>query len=117
MSLSTLLNRPCTIVQRSDSGNIDDYGDPVQTEVLVETTGELQQFERQEPIGQGEFSVAHWTLFLPAGTQIDTSDAVIVGGEEYGVEGEPWLVRNPRTGSDSHLEVTLVRAAGAGDVG
>lgn len=112
MSLSALLNRSLTIVSRSDSGTIDEYGGDIPTEVLTQTVGELQQVRRDEPIAEGEMSDTRWLLVLPGATAIDTGDAVIVDDELFEVVGAPWPARNPRTGVVSHVEATLRRTAG-----
>lgn len=116
--LSTLLNRTVTISRRSpsaDDDDTDDYGNQnAATPTNTETVGELQQRRRDEPVDQGELSDTRWLLVLPPGTAIDTSDIVTVDGDEFEVIGDPWHARNPRTGAESHVEVTLRRTSGPG---
>lgn len=112
--LTDLLSRSMTIVARSDTGDTDEYGNPVPTEAATTVLGELQQVRRDEPGDQGELSDTHWLLILPAGTSIDTGDAVICDGEIYEVVGDPWPARNPRTGAQSHIEATLRRTGSEG---
>lgn len=107
MSLTDLLNLPVTIVRRTMGEGFD----PVPTESLVETFGELQQTARAEPVGEGELSVTTWLLVLPAATDVRTGDAVIADGATYEVIGSPWEARNPRTQFASHVEATLRRTA------
>lgn len=109
MSIADLLTRTVTIVRRSDSGNTDDYGNAIPAETTTDTVGELQQQQRNEPGDQGETSDTRWALFLPAGTEIGTSDTVTVDGQAFEMVGDPWTVRDPETGSDSHLECTVRR--------
>ena len=113
MSLSQLLNRDVVIVQRSSSGATDELGDPIAGETLVETVGELQQQQRSEGDDEGERSDTRWLLILPAGTDIDTGDKVLVDDQRYEVVGAPWEARNPRTRAESHIEATLQRVAGS----
>jgi hypothetical protein len=115
MSLAALLNRNLTIIRRTDSGDVNTYGDTVYDETLVEVVGELQQLRRDEPAAEGETSDTRWMLFLPAGTALSTRDVVLVDDEEYEVVGEPWQARNPRTQALSHVECSLRRTAGSGD--
>lgn len=118
MPLSDLLNRPCTITRRSQSGTTDDYGNDIPAETTVETVCELQQRDRRadsEPDLAGELSDTLWLLVLPAETDIDTGDVVEVDGLVYEMFGDPWLARNPRTGEESHVECTLRRTASAED--
>lgn len=107
MSLTTLINRPMTLIRRASTGSVDTYGNDVDGETTVAVLGELQQIQRTEPVAEGELSDTRWLLFLPAGTAIDTGDAVICDGEVFEVVGAPWPARNPRTGAQNHVEVTL----------
>jgi hypothetical protein len=117
MALADLLNLPVTLVQRTDSGTLDDYGNDIPTEVEVETVCELQQRRRDEPDGHGEMSSADFLLVLPAGTDARTADIAVIDGQDYEFVGDPWIARNPRTGVVSHVECTVRRTAGAGDEG
>ena len=114
MSLTNLINRPCTITTGIET---DDFGidpDPA-TPAPVTTVCELQQRQRGENADDGEVSWTDWIAFFPVGTLIDTADTVTVDGHNYEVVGEPWVARNPATEADSHIEATLWRTAGAGD--
>jgi hypothetical protein len=105
-----LLNRPCTVVRRVDSGEVNDYGDPVMTETQTEAICELQKPPRRasdEANQSGELSDTLWDLFLPAGTEIATGDAVIVDGVKYELVGDPWRARHPLTRNIDHLEATV----------
>lgn len=115
MSIASLINRPATLIRRSDSGKTDAFGNPVPTVTETEVLCELQQRRRDEPENQAELSDTLWSLFLPAGTELDTGDAIVVDGDEYALVGAPWDARNPRTQQVSHIEATVRRTAGAGD--
>jgi hypothetical protein len=112
MSVEGLMSRPLTIIRTSSGETLDDYGTPVEETEEIAVSGELQQIRREEPAGAGELSVTEWNLFLPAGTEIDTSDRVRdeVDGLTYHMAGDPWHVRNARTGQASHLQATVRRA-------
>jgi len=113
--LADLLNRPCLITRRVDTGEEDSRGNPMPTLTTVEAVCELQQQTRAED-GE-EISATVWRLFLPVGTPIGTRDTVTVDGEDFEVHGDPVTWRNPRTRQESHIEATLQRRAGAGDPG
>lgn len=116
--ISNLLTQEVTIVRRSPSGQRDAYGNESQTETETVVRGELQQQARRadaEPEDQGEFSDTTWKLFLPAGTEIDTGDLVVVDGRRFEMFGAPWSVHNPRTRSVSHVEANVRATAGAED--
>ena len=115
MTLSALLNRSVTITRRLATGTEDDFGNLVPDEETVETTGELQQRDREEPGSMGEVSDTEWLLILRPGTALHSGDVISCDGEDYEVTGEPWQVRNPRTQALSHVEATVRRTAGADD--
>lgn len=116
MSLADLLNRPVTVLQRSTGDDVvDEYGNAIADTVTIETVGELQQCRRDEPAGAGELSVSDWLLVLPAATLIRTGDAVVVDGQVYELVGDPWIARNPRTQTVSHIECTVRRTAATDD--
>lgn len=111
--MRAVLNRPVTVIRRYEDETTDRYGNPLPLEEITDTVGNLQQRTREEPAAAGEFSVTDWLLFLPAGTQLDTGDAVQVDGAVYELTGEPWHVRNDANGRESHVEVSLRRAGSA----
>lgn len=117
MTLSALIDRPCTIVRRSETGTLDELGNEIPTEALVVSEWELQQRRRDEPEGEGELSATEWIAFFQSSAELSTGDAVIDHdtGRQFELVGEPWPVRNPRTGEASHVEVSVRRVAGAQD--
>lgn len=117
MALINLLNRPValTIRRRPSDPELDEYGNEIPDEQLVQTVCELQQTRRSEPGGEGELSQTDWLLILPAGTLARTGDTAIVDDQEYELIGDPWIARNPRTQVISHIECTVRRTAGADD--
>lgn len=117
MSLTSLINRPCLLIRRSESGDTDDYGNDIATETIVATVCEIQQIRRTEPATEGELSQGDWVAFFLPGTALDTSDAIEVDGlGTFELVGGPWVVRNPRTQQESHVEASLRRTAGAEDL-
>lgn len=116
--LSHLLTRTCTIISRSASGDIDDYGNDVQGETVTQTTCDIQQRQRDEPGDQGEVSATGWLLILPAGTALRTGDSVVIdGAQEYEVVGDPWAAYSPLTQAVHHVEATVARVAGDEETG
>jgi hypothetical protein len=113
--ISRLISRPCTLILRRDGDATDEFGNPIAEETEVETVCELQQRRRDERIGAGETSDTFWALYLRPGEDLRTSDAVEVDGEVYELVGEPWTVRNSRTGATSHVQATVRRVAGSED--
>lgn len=117
MSLTQLINRPCMILRRSASGEINDYGDEIPSVETIAGVCELQQQKRAEQGDMGEVSDSTWILILPGDTEIETGDAVVVDGETYELVGEPWAARNPRIQTVSHIEATVRRTAGSEETG
>lgn len=116
MSISTLVNRTCTITRRSPSAAKDTYGNAIPGTSTVTTVCEIQQQPRRaDAETTDDLSDTLWLgIFLP-GTAIDASDAVTVDGLKYEVSGAPWPARNPRTRAVSHIEANLRRVAAATD--
>jgi hypothetical protein len=113
--IESLLTRPCTIIHRSDSGEIDAYGDAVPTEDTVETYCEIQQLDGDErPVTEGQTSRDTFNAWFPIDQELDTSDAVVIDGVEYQVSGNPWRATTGAAGLH-HVAARLVRgAAGSG---
>lgn len=113
--LADLMNRTCSVVRRYPSGTEDDYGNEIPGETTTVTVCEFQQRQRSED--EEVVSEEQWLVILPAATNIDTADVLIVDEVEYELVGQPWPARNPRTKEVSHIEATVVRTSGAFDGG
>lgn len=112
MTVEQLLNRPCTIVKRSQTETEDDgYGNERPAETLIQTVCELQQLQRSEH--DDAVSDTLWLIVFPAGTDIDAIDAADIEGERYQLIGDPWDARDPLTQAVSHVEATARRTGEA----
>ena len=76
----------------------------------TETVCDLQQRQRDEPDPAGELSITTWDIFFPAGTEVDTGDAVIVGSYVYELLGDPWDA-NQGSAAVNHVAATVRRTA------
>jgi len=115
MNISELLTRTCTLLLRETSGE-DAYGNEETETTELETVCEVQQAQRLEEPAEGEVSDTRWNGYFPVepGEALSTGDAVRATG--IGVlelVGAPWVVRDPETQTDSHVEATLRLVAGA----
>lgn len=116
MSVSDLINTPCTIV-RNTAGTRDGLGNPTHSTTERETVCDLQQIPQ---LGESELSDEHeiskttWSVFFRASEDIKHHDEVIINGARFEVNGEPWAAAHPITGEASHVEASLVRVAGGG---
>lgn len=114
MAVARLINRPCSIVHRTDSGEVDGDGNTVYDEETIETVCELQQRDRAEnPEG---ISDTLWDLFLLAGTPTGPRDTITIDAE-YEYVGEAWVVYDPFRRRASHIEATARRTNGAPEGG
>lgn len=113
MPISSLLNRVCTLVYRTEDGTPDAFGNPTIDITAVAAVCEVQQRQRDERTVAGEVATTYWAVYLPADTTVDDLAAVIVDGDVYELLGPPWPARNPRTQTVSHVEATAVRSAGS----
>ncbi len=92
----TLINRACTIVQRT-SDTVDTYGDQSKTETSTVAVCELQplrQASRGE-IEDGNLSSEAFNLYLLGDHPLNADDAVIVDSETYELIGDAAPRRSP----------------------
>lgn len=116
-----MLQQTCVVVRRSESDtDFNEYGDP---EIIEDESNtipcalqKLQRDEREEEPDEGEFAKALYRLFLPVGTEIDTTDYVIIDGEKYEAISEP-NVRNSLTNRWGFVEMTMVLVGTVPDSG
>jgi hypothetical protein len=106
VSVTDLMNRPATLVVRSATGPVDEYGNPTYAEVEQPTTCELQQSGSREDL-DGSVQVVTWRVFMPADAPAHGWDLLRVDGRELTPNGEAWLVVNPRTGEAHHVEAYM----------
>lgn len=97
-----MLQRTCVIIRRSeDPDNVNEYGDPeIETDVSDPIPCELQQIRTDEDPSEGEYARTEWTLYLPEGTELDTTDQIVLDEQAYELVGEPedWIGLNARWG-------------------
>lgn len=110
--MNALINRPATLIRRTESGETDDYGNDIPNEDPVEIVAEVQQQDRSEPSQHPDVSNSNWLAFFQPGTVVHAADSLIVDGVEYEVLGEPWPVRDPLSTLGDHIEATVRRVAG-----
>lgn len=102
-------------IVRGTPGGVDEYGDPVtstSSSVPVPNLGVAPR-KSEESGERGRAGVVIGkTVYLPAGTDIRSSDQLLIDGELYDVEGEPGMWENPLTGHSPGIEVAARRAVG-----
>jgi len=105
-AIHQLIRTPC-VIHHSDPGVTDEYGDqPIA--VVTDTTERcyLAQSTRGET---DEIEHERWTIYFLPSALIDANDAVSVQGLDLQVLGNPWIVVDPVTGYESHIEATMQR--------
>lgn len=98
----------CTIIRRSDTGTVDDYGDAERIVSTLDTKCEIQPASEEEPANAGEVSLVSHKAWFPPGTDLRTGDAVATAEAQFEVVGAPadW---NDLVGQDDFLEADLKR--------
>ncbi len=108
MSYAELLKTPA-ILGTFTAGEADDYGDPVETYTYTPVLCHLAKAASTET---GEnISGEQWTVYLPAGLELDSTAQLIIDGTAWELDGEPLRALNPRTGAA--VQSCLVRRATA----
>lgn len=107
MSVLALMNVSCRILSRTaDYGTTDDYGNPTFEVVPVAVSGcEIQQSASSED-HDDDVQTSVFRVFLPPDVPVRGWDAIELTetGERFELDGDAWMVRNPRTGLLSHVE-------------
>ncbi len=108
MSLFRLMNQPL-LVQSVSAATTDAYGNAVLAPLgaPVAALGFLEQSATTEYVTGRETTITAWHAYLPEGTVIHPMDYITYLGQTFQVDGEPWLVFNPRTSAVSHVQVKL----------
>ncbi len=110
MTVAALINRPCTIIRRSTS-TTDEYGDPILDDTSEDTVCEFQQaLSGEEDLEQAE-TREYRVWFHDSVTPPTGGDALLVDGDLYEFTGPANLLRNPRTGANSHIQARVRRVS------
>ena len=108
MSYAELLKTPA-ILGTFSAGGADEYGDPVETYLYTPVLCHLAKAASTE--SAENVSGEQWTVYLPAGLDLDSTAQLIIDGTPWELDGEPLRAINPRTGSQ--VQSCLVRRATA----
>ena len=116
--ITELINRPVVILTRTDSDELDDAGDAIDTEAALETVAEIQPRTSDEPSGHPDIADTDWVgFFLPADVDALTSASLVwvPGMGDFKIVGSAMGWRSPFDRDEEYVEVGLNRVAGAGD--
>jgi len=107
MSLAKLLNQPLEL-HKNQHTTLDEYGNQIPGDAsVVQIFGYLEQITSVETLVDRDVIVSAWHAFLPAGTDINAYDRIKFANQTFEVDGAPWSVYNPRSGSVSHIQTNL----------
>lgn len=99
------INVPCTIIGRSQTGAEDRYHVKAWEEAdPVDTVCYHEQIAAEEITDGRETQIATDKFVFLAGTAIDGSDDIVVGGQRYRVIGPVWEAADPFDGGIDHIE-------------
>jgi len=102
---------PVELVRRT-KGPLDSLGNDTWTETTTETRGIFAPGSSTEQVQGRDTITVTGTLYVAPGTDVRATDAVVVYGQRYEVDGEPTLWQSPLTGWTPGLEVKLRRVLG-----
>ena len=94
---------------------LDDFNNPIAgptPPTVVEGCAVAPRMSTEPTIRGRHGVIVGLTLYAPPGTVILPTDRITIGGNDYQVEGEPGVWKNPFSGSTPGIEVALKRAEG-----
>lgn len=103
--------RSVSLVRRSKSGT-DAYGNDAFTTTSTVVRGAFAPGGSTEQVQGQNVLITQPTLYLPAGTDVSSVDAVDIDGDRFEVDGSPNDWTSPFTGWSPGVEVRLKRVTG-----
>lgn len=120
MTIKRLLRQQAQLINRTQDGPADIYGDPTWTETIIDLNpidpaspgGVHVQPLTSEELTEIPDGRIRWRAWLPLGvTPAATSRLVLATGLEGEIVGPPRLWVNPRTNTAHHQEVDLAEVS------
>lgn len=106
ITLPGILHRWQTTGSKDEAGDVTSSfadGVPITVE-LQQQPGELGATEKRD---NQLTATSRWLAFLRPDVTVSHLDEFTIAGDRYSVDGEPWLVRHPRTARSLHWQVKL----------
>lgn len=108
--ITSLLNQPCTIHNRTPTGDVDDRGnptyadaDPVESVCYAEQVKRISAEGAEHTIGQ-DTATEQWHLVFGPGEIVTAASVVELAGLRLQIQGDPWPAWDPFTRALDHLE-------------
>lgn len=98
--------QPVTLLTRAVTGH-DGFGNDIYSNTSTTVLGAFDPGGSVETIQGEDLVVSQPTIYLPAGTQIGSVDAVQVAGQVFEVDGSPNAPLNPFSGWEPGVVVRL----------
>jgi len=114
VSVVGLMTRPIQVFHRVPIGEDQATGQPVYEDQVTSLLGYVYQKRTGDRDSSNNTIEVTWEnqwLALPPETQVESIDAVSIGGTEYEVVGEPHFNWNPRKAEVEFVELEIRRAA------
>lgn len=97
-------------VTRAETGEFDDYGNPIVSEVRVTHRAEVQPLSSSENVAAGQLVETRYRAFLGPNVVLDPTGAIYWDGKKYEVDGD---VENHKIlGRLHHKEFVMHRVTG-----
>lgn len=97
-------------ITRGETGEYDDYGNPVVSEVRSSHRAEVQPLSSSENVAAGQQVQTRYRVFLSSSSTLDASGAVYWNDVEYEIEGDVEV--HKLLGRPHHKEAVLHRVTG-----
>ena len=97
-------------IERVETGEYDDYGNPIVEERRVKYRAEVQPLSTTETVAVGQQVETRYRLFLPPNTTLNATGAVWWEGKSYEVQGD--IEPHKLVGRVHHYEATIQRVTG-----
>jgi hypothetical protein len=102
-----------TLIRRTLSGTVDEYGNDVYNETPVTVTNcVFAPAGSSENLTFADQVSSFDTIFMPADTIVSTLDAIDWNGNRYEVAGEPSAWTSPFSGRVSPIRISVSRITG-----
>lgn len=97
-------------VELNETGQYDDYGNPITEETRTTHRAEVQPLASSETVAAGQLVETRYRAFLPHGVVLGSSGAIYWDGKKYEVEGE--VETHKVLGRPHHKEAVMHRVTG-----
>lgn len=106
--IESLINQPCVITDRSQTGPPDAFGTPTWVEEDTDDLIHVQPVSSEEVEDRPAGKLTHRGFLRPTSVVRHTNKIGLVGGQSWEVDGPARIWTHPRTLENMYQEVDLV---------